>query len=80
MQHPGRALITVFGLIYDIHIDDDGLVRQLVTAEDDPDEVIADNRLNRNVPVEIERAVCRLPSKAGVSTTCCRRARRSAWM
>ncbi len=23
----------VFGLIYDIHIDDDGLVRQLVTAE-----------------------------------------------
>ena len=23
----------VYGLIYDIHIDDDGLVRQLVTAE-----------------------------------------------
>jgi len=43
----------VYGLIYDIHIDDDGLVRQLVTAEGVSDEVILDNRLNRNVPVEI---------------------------
>jgi len=43
----------VYGLITDIHIDDDGLVRQLVTAEDVPADVIADNRLNRNVPVEI---------------------------
>lgn len=42
-----------YGLIYDIHIDDDGLVRQLVTAENVPAEVIADNRVNRNVPVEI---------------------------
>ncbi len=43
----------VFGLIYDIHIDDDGLVRQLITAEKVPEEVFADNRTNRNVPVEI---------------------------
>jgi hypothetical protein len=43
----------VYGLIYDIHIDDDELVRQLVTAEGVSDEVILDNRLNRNVPVEI---------------------------
>lgn len=43
----------VYGLVYDIHIDDDGLVRQLVTAEDVPQEVILDNRVNRNVPVEI---------------------------
>ena len=43
----------VYGLIYDIHIDDDGLVRQLVTAENVTDEVILDNRMNRNVPVEI---------------------------
>jgi hypothetical protein len=43
----------VYGLIYDIHIDDDGLVRQLITAEGVSDEVILDNRLNRNVPVEI---------------------------
>ncbi len=43
----------VFGLIHDIHIDDDGLVRQLVTAEEVDDSVIADNRVNRNVPLEI---------------------------
>jgi hypothetical protein len=43
----------IFGLITDIHIDDDGLVRQLVTAENISREVIEDNRLNRNVPVEI---------------------------
>jgi len=43
----------VFGLIHDIHIDDDGLVRQLVTTDQVDEAVIADNRLNRNVPVEI---------------------------
>jgi hypothetical protein len=43
----------VFGLIYDIHIDDDGLVRQLVTADGIDEAVIQDNRLNRNVPVEL---------------------------
>ncbi len=42
-----------YGLIYDIHIDDDGLVRQLVTAEGVSEDVINDNRVNRNVPVEI---------------------------
>ncbi len=42
----------IFGLIYDIHIDDDGLVRQLVTAEGIQPEVLEDNRVNRNVPVE----------------------------
>jgi len=43
----------IYGLIYDIHIDDDGLVRQLITAEEVPEEVLRDNRENRNVPVEI---------------------------
>ncbi len=43
----------VYGLIHDIHIDDDGLVRQLVTAEGVEEAVIADNRLNRNVPLEL---------------------------
>lgn len=43
----------IYGLIYDIRIDDDGLVRQLVTAEGMDENVIADNRLNRNVPVEM---------------------------
>ena len=53
-----RAPITddyqVYGLIYDIHIDDDGLVRQLVTSTNPvTEEVMKDNRTNRNVPVEI---------------------------
>jgi hypothetical protein len=43
----------VYGLIYDIHIDDDGLVRQLVTSDNVSAEVIADNRERRIVPVEM---------------------------
>ncbi|HAY84688.1 MAG TPA: hypothetical protein DCY42_07120 [Chloroflexi bacterium] len=43
----------IFGLIYDIRIDDDGLVRQLVTTEGIDESIIADNRVNRNVPVEM---------------------------
>lgn len=44
---------SIYGLIYDIRIEDDGLVRQLVTAERVSDDVIEDNRVNRNVPVEV---------------------------
>jgi len=44
---------SVYGLITDIHIDDDGLVRQLVTAENVSREVIEDNRTRRIVPVEM---------------------------
>ncbi len=43
----------IYGLIYDIRIEDDGLVRQLVTAEGIDEDVIQDNRVNRNVPVEV---------------------------
>jgi hypothetical protein len=43
----------IYGLIHDIHIDDDGLVQQLITAENIDASIIADNRLNRNVPLEI---------------------------
>lgn len=44
---------SVYGLISDIHIDDDGLVRQLATSPDISETIIQDNRLNRNVPVEM---------------------------
>ena len=50
---PLEAGYQIYGLIYDIHIDDDGLVRQLVTAEGIDEAVIADNRVNRNVPIEM---------------------------
>ena len=45
--------IKAYGLVTDIHIDDDGLVRQLAASDSLPEEVIQDNRLNRNVPVEL---------------------------
>lgn len=48
----------VYGLIHDIHIDDDGLVRQLVTTENISEDVLLDNRMNRNVPVEISVIFC----------------------
>jgi len=43
----------IYGLIQDIHIDDDGLVRQLITADEMDPAVIADNRENRNIPIEV---------------------------
>ncbi|MFZ5879362.1 MAG: hypothetical protein ACOY0R_08320 [Chloroflexota bacterium] len=43
----------VYGLIHDIRIDDDGLVRQLVTADNVSEEVLRDNRERRIVPVEM---------------------------
>ena len=43
----------IYGLIHDIHIDEDGLVRQLVTAENISAEVMRDNRERRIVPVEM---------------------------
>jgi hypothetical protein len=52
-----RAPLTdayqIFGLIHDIRIDDDGLVRQLVTADNVSEAVMHDNRVNRIVPVEM---------------------------
>src|SRR3990170_6004393 len=43
----------IYGIVYDIQILDDGLVRQLVTGEQLDPTVIADNRTNRTVPMEI---------------------------
>jgi hypothetical protein len=43
----------IYGLIHEIAVDDDGLVRQLVTAENVSEAVINDNRQNRNVPLEM---------------------------
>jgi hypothetical protein len=53
VRAPIGAGYQVFGLIHDIHIDDDGLVRQLVTADNVSDEVMRDNRERRIVPVEM---------------------------
>lgn len=44
---------AVYGLIYDLRIEDDGLVRQLALADTVQETVIHDNRTHRNVPVEL---------------------------
>lgn len=44
----------VYGLIANININDDGLVRQIVSGVSIPEEYTADNRYNRNLPVEIQ--------------------------
>ena len=53
VRAPLMDAYQIFGLIYDIHIDDDGLVRQLVTADNVSEAVMHDNRVNRIVPVEM---------------------------
>ena len=75
MRIPLEAGSQVYGLIHDIHIDDDGLVRQLVTAGDVDEGVILDNRINRNVPVEIS-VFFWAASRLDASVICCRRVRR----
>jgi hypothetical protein len=44
---------AVYGLIYDMHIDDDPLVRRLVLAENPRQSVIEDQRHNRLLPIEM---------------------------
>ncbi len=53
VKAPVEQGFDIYGLIYEMRIDDDGLVRQLVTAEGLDENIIADNRLNRNVPLEM---------------------------
>lgn len=51
---PGSAPSeAVYGLLYDIHIDDDPLVRQLVLADAVSEETIRDQRHHRIAPVEM---------------------------
>ena len=46
---PGSA---IFGLIYDVSVEDDPFVRQFISA-DPPEEVVRDQRENRQVPIEV---------------------------
>lgn len=53
VRSPLGETYEAYGLIYDIQIEDDGLVRQLVSSDHISDEVIRDNRERRIVPVEL---------------------------
>ncbi len=44
---------SIYGLIYDMHIDDDPLIRRLVLAEEPRQSVIEDQRNNRLLPIEM---------------------------
>ncbi|MCK4315283.1 MAG: hypothetical protein KAX24_05875 [Anaerolineae bacterium] len=48
-QTPGSAL---YGLIYDVSVEDDPFVRQFISA-DPPEEVVRDQRENRQIPIEV---------------------------
>lgn len=43
----------IYGLIYDVCMEDDPYVRQMATANDPPPEAIEDQRHNRQVPIEV---------------------------
>ena len=44
---------AIYGLIYDIHVDDDQLIQRLVMTESPRPEIIEDQRQNRMLPVEM---------------------------
>ncbi len=48
-----RNQTEVFGLIYDIAFTDDMLVRQVAAAPDLPEAYIQDQRVNRQIPIEV---------------------------
>lgn len=49
----GRAPDSViYGLIYDVSVEDDPFVRQFISANP-PDEVVRDQRQNRQMPIEV---------------------------
>ncbi len=48
-----RGQTEAIGLIYNIAIEDDPFVRQMVATPDLPEAYIQDQRLNRQVPIEV---------------------------
>ena len=50
---PVTDALTVIGLIYDVRVNDDPSVRQLILAGDMSPEAILDQRQNRLVPIEM---------------------------
>ncbi len=48
-----RGQTEVIGLIYDITIEDDPFVRQMVATPDLPEAYVEDQRVNRQVPIEV---------------------------
>ncbi len=60
-----RGTTEVIGLIYDIVIEDDPFVRQMVATPDLPEAYIEDQRVNRQVPIEVSVLAVGYRSRAG---------------
>ncbi len=54
-EAPNRG--AIYGLIYDVRVDDDPFVRQLLAAGDLTPEYVEDQRARRQVPVEVNVVV-----------------------
>ncbi len=50
---PADAREAIFGLIYEMNVADDPLVRRLILADNQPEAVINDQRQNRLLPIEM---------------------------
>jgi hypothetical protein len=50
--HGGASGQAIYGLIYDVSVEDDPFVRQFIGANP-PEEVVRDQRENRQVPIEV---------------------------
>lgn len=55
----------IYGLVYDVRIDDDPFVRQLIAAGDLTEEYVEDQRQRRQVPVEVNVLVVGGRDRAG---------------
>jgi hypothetical protein len=53
VKAPFGKRIWIYGLIYQMNLDDDGAVMQVATTDAIAEAVIADNRQNRTVPLEV---------------------------
>ena len=60
-----RGQTEVVGLIYDITIEDDPFVRQMVATPDLPEAYVEDQRVNRQVPIEVSVLAVGYRNQAG---------------
>ena len=61
-----RGATHVIGLIYDIVIEDDTFVRQMIATPDLPESYILDQRENRQVPIEVSVLAVGYENDAGL--------------
>jgi hypothetical protein len=65
---PGTPETVIYGMVYNVAIEDDLFVRQLVAAGVEDEEYIADQRQRRQVPVVVEVLLVGFGSPAVVET------------